>query len=175
VVSRPHVSEAFPNSNPLVCSKVTKKSAPPNLIAGIALISTWTALGLVVRFVIGQGSTHFTSPHSWVGLIALCLSVLAGALGIAAHLEYDPNRASIPWWPDIFHAMAARLAFILGIVASFLGLKLYGASLALPAGLGLLLAVFLAVFLAVEIYQFVTRKGKKDSHPPYQSPLSLQD
>ena len=70
------------------------------ILQATGVLLSIVGFGLAVAMTEGS---HFSTLHSWFGLVTLCLSVVAPALGVAADMTYEPTRDSPPWWPDIFH------------------------------------------------------------------------
>ncbi|KAI9353234.1 hypothetical protein DFJ73DRAFT_828734 [Zopfochytrium polystomum] len=98
----------------------------------------FTALGLAAielqvpstakRFV-GDG----TSSHRPLGtVIALAILPAQIILGYVSNALFSPTRTSIPWW-DQLHWWVGRAVMILSIVELYLGLDLYGSSVAIKA------------------------------------------
>ena len=120
------------------------------VLAGVAALMT--VAGAAYAFVSKQqnGEPHLDSAHTWAGSLLVLSVLMQVAIGLWAHLAWDPKRLSRPVQDTVHHwlgratAILGAFTCIMGMYrAGFLGVGLSGA--VLPV---LVVTVLLAVLFA---------------------------
>jgi cytochrome b561 len=96
---------------------------------------------------------HFFTAHHQLGIIVIGLSVIQPIVGLIAHLQYDPQRESVPII-DRVHQFLGYITLILAVVSLFLGLDIYGA----PSRLYVIVGVWIGVSILSLFVLFVVEK-----------------
>jgi hypothetical protein len=63
-------------------------------------------MGALIAFIIALVMVHgghFKSLHSIFGIVTLSFAFLSPILGVASHIMWNPERTSIPLFPDKIH------------------------------------------------------------------------
>jgi len=120
--------------------------------------------GLIVAIVMTKN--HFSNVHSWFGISVLGLGILSPAIGLASHLVFNPQRESIPIWPDQIHWWIGRLTVVGSYVTIFLGLRQYGVPSDLQGIFWVFPAFYFVVLTFVEVYRYIS---SKESGEKYQN------
>jgi hypothetical protein len=146
------------------------------MFSGVGIGGAVLSLGIVVYTVQNNGDSHFTNPHSWVGLSALCASLLTAAIGTASHLQYDPSRPKTPFWPDKSHWWLGRGTVLLAYAAIILGLNQYGSAVVLQAGFAVMPLFAFLVVLFVDLYRwYYAKRGQTQFFQPYKPNVLLSN
>ena len=102
-----------------------------------------TSVGAILLVFLYASNRDFDSPHKIMGLLVTIVFFIQVALGVTAHIKYDPGRAPSPTI-DKLHWWVGRLNFIMALVTVGLGFKAYGQY----APLGLELPIVAGVMVA---------------------------
>jgi len=94
----------------------------PLHIAVQILSVTLTFIAFTLIVLETPEKVSFTFWHSYIGLAALILIWFSPFLGLISHFMWDPNRSSIPLFPDKIHWYVGRLGILVGFAAIYLGI-----------------------------------------------------
>jgi hypothetical protein len=126
---------------------------------GIQLLAVaLTAIAFILIVLATPEVVSFTFWHAYIGLVALILAWSSPFLGLISHLMWDPNRSSIPIFPDQTHWYVGRLALLAGFAAIYLGIyrleELYSeGSLIIAYVFTILLVFYVTSLVSVDIAQ----------------------
>lgn len=112
-----------------------------------SVLFAFTGLGIVVKVVIGEQSNHFTSIHSWLGLLTISVFSLQWLVGILVFLVPTGMALRYKEAVMLFHRFIGLLLVVLPTLTAFMGLSEsneFGVY-----GLGLI-AKFLALSLTIQ-------------------------
>jgi hypothetical protein len=130
-------------------------------IAAFVLIIIATDIEQVTHFVrdpSASGSTSYMA-HAWIGIIAMVFGVVQPGIGWWADRKYDPNRPSIPIWPDMVHWWIGRAAVLLALLNIYIGIyvlnDITGVALWVRIVYGVWLGAIFIVLASLQIYRLV--------------------
>jgi len=92
---------------------------------GVAMATQICGFGVIVHEVQSVSGPHFSSAHEVIGLIVFILGVSQPVIGFLADKLFNPERKSIPIFPDKTHWFLGWISITLGMINIILGLILY--------------------------------------------------
>jgi len=116
----------------------------------MAILFTITAFCLIVTQRQEEGLAHFDGDHEACGLITVFLSLVQGFFGYLADKMFNPERKSIPIFPDKVHWWLGRFTALFALITIVLGLIKNGANLWGP---GIFIAFMVCVIILFIIQQ----------------------
>merc|ERR1719197_1905986 len=89
--------------------------------AMMSVVVFFTVVGfIVITIKVGNGA-HYQSPHSFIGIAIVVLSLVQPIIGILANRWWTPDRSGTPLFPDMVHWWLGRLLLIAGAVNVLIG------------------------------------------------------
>jgi len=131
-----------------------------------AILCTITAFCLIVTQRQEEGLIHFNGDHEACGLVTVFLSLVQTCFGYLADKMFNPERKSIPIFPDKIHWWLGRITATFALITIVLGLLKNGANLWGP----ILFCVFIAAVYILFIIQQCTRGSVQHSDKPERKP-----
>jgi len=91
----------------------------------LGMIIMICGFGVIVSEVQNVKSGHFNNAHKIIGLIIVIIGVSQPIIGFLADKFFNPERKSIPIFPDKTHWVLGWVSITLGLINIILGLILY--------------------------------------------------
>jgi hypothetical protein len=118
-----------------------------------AVLTALTAVGLAIAST--PAGTHFSIPHTVLGLVVIILAIIQPVLGILRPHKADGSKGEVTTQARIYwehtHRSLGYLLQILAIVSCFLGLIRIQASPSLTIAYAVWVAFLLLAFLLLEV------------------------
>jgi hypothetical protein len=72
-------------------------------------------------------------------------------LGTSSHFTWNPNRKSIPVFPDQIHWWFGRITIVLSWIAIIMGMRLYGIPYEIEVAFGFVLITYVLTYIWLDI------------------------
>jgi len=117
----------------------------------IAMLAATAAFGVAIQMT---KSGHFNDPHKIIGLVVTIIGTAQPIIGFIADKMFNPQRKSIPIFPDKTHWVLGWGSCLLGVVNVLLGLILFDASLELKVAYSVYAAILVIFLIVFGIYKY---------------------
>jgi len=89
----------------------------------VALVMSALGVYVIAVELNVEGGSHLRGYHGKSGAVLLSLSLAQATLGYLADKWYNPDRLSVPLWPDLVHVGLGKVLLVGAAIVEVLGIK----------------------------------------------------